>query len=112
MWPSQTKNVNDNVFNRITRVSEAKTLTKHISCNCKCKFNCTTSDSDQKWNSDKCQCECNKYRSCKKDYSWNPNICICENSWFLINTVDNSVIACHAIINVIECLSTNVAKTA
>ena len=26
------------------------------------------------------QCECKNYRKCKKDYSWNPSTCICENS--------------------------------
>ena len=35
---------------------EAKTLTKHISCDCKCRFNSTTCE---------CQCECKKYCTCK-----------------------------------------------
>ena len=38
----------------ITNKNEAKTMTKHISC-------------------DKtCQCECKNYCKCRKDYSWNP----------------------------------------
>ena len=36
--PSKTKDVNGKVFNIITRVNEAKTLVKHISCDCKRKF--------------------------------------------------------------------------
>ena len=41
---------------------EAKTMTKHISCNCKCKFNSATCNSNQKWNNKTCQCECKSYR--------------------------------------------------
>ena len=40
--PSKTKDINVNVFNVITRIYEAKTFLKHISCDCKCKFNSTT----------------------------------------------------------------------
>ena len=38
-----------------------------------------------------CQCECKNYRQCKEDYSWNPSICICENSKYLKSITDNSV---------------------
>ena len=37
--PSITRDINVKVFNVITRINEAKTLIKHISCDCKCKFN-------------------------------------------------------------------------
>ena len=37
--PKETKDINVKVFNMITNKNEAKTMTKHISCNCKCKFN-------------------------------------------------------------------------
>ena len=30
-----------------------------------------------------CQCECKNYCTCKKDYSWNPSTCICENNKYL-----------------------------
>ena len=49
--------INIKVFNMITKINEAKTLVKHISCDCKCKFNSTTCNSNQKWNN-KCQYEC------------------------------------------------------
>ena len=39
---SETKDINIKEFNMITRINEAKTFTKHISCDCKCKFNNTT----------------------------------------------------------------------
>ena len=35
------KRQNVKVFNTITSKNEAKTMTKHISCDCKCKFNRT-----------------------------------------------------------------------
>ena len=40
--PSKTKYVNVKVFNKITRIHDAKTLTKHNSCDCKCNFNSIT----------------------------------------------------------------------
>ena len=38
------------------------------------------------------KCECKNYRKCKKDYSWNSDICICENSKYLKIIADTSVI--------------------
>ena len=35
-----------------------------------------------------------KYRPCKKDYNWNPNICIYENSTYLKSIVDDYVPKC------------------
>ena len=40
--PSETKDVNVEVFNTITKINEAKTLVKHISRDCECKFNSAT----------------------------------------------------------------------
>ena len=51
----------------IINKTEAKTMTKHISCDCKCKFNSTTCNSNQKWNNEKCQCECKSYHKCRKN---------------------------------------------
>ena len=48
--PKETKDINVKAFNKIANKNEAKTMTKHISCDCKCKFNCTTCNSSQKWN--------------------------------------------------------------
>ena len=35
------------VFEMIANKNEAKTMTKHISCDCKCKFNSATCNSNQ-----------------------------------------------------------------
>ena len=70
----------------ITRINEAKTLVKHVSCDCKFRSNSTTCNSNLKWNSDK---KFKKYHTCKKDYNWNPNTGICENSRYLKSIVDN-----------------------
>ena len=48
--PKETKDINVKAFNKIANKNEAKTMTKHISCDCKCKFSCTTCNSSQKWN--------------------------------------------------------------
>ena len=64
----------------ITRINEAKTMVKHISYDFKCKFNSITCNSNEKLNNETCQRECKNYLTCKKDYSWNPSTCICENS--------------------------------
>ena len=52
----------------------------------KCKLRSTT------WN-------CTTY---KKDYSWNPSTCICENDKYLKRFVDDSKIVCDEIIYVID----------
>ena len=68
----------DKKFNMITNIirnkSETKGMTKHISCHCKFTFNSATCKSNQKWNNKAYQCEYKNYRTCKKDYSWNPSI--------------------------------------
>ena len=81
--PKETKDINVKTINMITNKNEAKTMTKHISCDCQCKFNSTTCNSNQKWNNEAFQCECQNYCKCKKDYSWNPSTCICQNSKYL-----------------------------
>ena len=60
---SRAKDVNVKVFNMITRINEAKTLVKCISCDCKCKVNSTTYNSNQKWNNNKFPCECKSYHT-------------------------------------------------
>ena len=39
--PSEIKDLNVKVFNVLTRINEAKTLIKYISCDCKWKFDST-----------------------------------------------------------------------
>ena len=95
----------------ITRIYEAKTLIKHISCDCKYKFNSETCNPNQKWNNDKCQWERKKYRTCKKDYGWKPITCICENSKYLKCIVDDLVIVCDENMNVMDSVSTNMTNT-
>ena len=43
---NKTKYINVKVFNTITNKNEAKTRTKHISCDCKCKFKSTAFNSN------------------------------------------------------------------
>ena len=81
-------------FNMITSKNEAKPMTEHISCDFKCNFNSTVSNLNQKWNNNTCQCECKNYRTCRKDYRWNPSTCIQQeifkkyfSDWILWNYI-------------------------
>ena len=51
------------------------------------------------------------FRSAKKDYSWNPSTCICENSKYLKSMADTSVITCDEIISVMKIVSTKMTNT-
>ena len=63
--PSKIKDINVKVSNMITRINQAKTLVKHVSCDCKCKLNSTHCNSkNRKWDNKTCQCECKNYRTC------------------------------------------------
>ena len=52
----KAKDINMKVFNMITNKNEAKTMTKHISCDSRCLFN-NTCHSNQKWNNETYQYE-------------------------------------------------------
>ena len=54
---------------------------------------------------------CKKYRKCKKDYSWNPSPCICENSKYLISIADTSEIVFYEIISAMDVASTKKTST-
>ena len=58
-----------------------------------------------------CQRECKHYHKCKKDYSWNPSTCICENSKYLKSITKTSVIACDEIVSVMDIISTKMRIT-
>ena len=47
----------------------------------------------------------------KKYYCWHPSTIVCENSWHLKSTVDNSVIEHHEITKMMDVVSTNVENT-
>ena len=48
--PNETNDVDVKVFNMVTKINEAKTMVKHISCDYKCKLDSATLTSNQKWN--------------------------------------------------------------
>ena len=100
------KYINVKAFNMLTNQNEAKTMTKHISCDCKRKFNSTTCNSNQKWSNKTCQCEHKNYHNCKKDYSWNPSISISENGEYLKGIANTSAIEWYEIITAMDIVST------
>ena len=116
----QKYDINIKAFTMIASKYEAKTMTNTNSCYCKWKFSSTTCNSDQNLNNNTCQCESKIYHACKKDYSWNPRICIYENNKYLKSFFDASLTECDEIITVMDNLwtkqtnavATNVASTA
>ena len=96
-FPKETKDIYAKTFNMITNKNEAKAMTEHISCDCKCKFNSTKCNSNQKQNNKTYQCECKTIITYENDYSWNPRICICENSKCLKSIADTY--NCHRYCN-------------
>ena len=92
--PNKTKDINLNVFNLITRITESKTLTTHTSCKCKCQFDGKKCNSYQIWNNYKCRCECKSPRKimCEEGYIWNPATCSCENGRCAKSVIDDSVL--------------------
>ena len=110
-FPEEKTEISVKVFNVIRNKDEAKAVREHISCDCKCKSNSTTCNSKQKWNNKTCKCEWTKYHNYEKDYSWNPSICIRENSKYLKSVVDTSVTKCDTIVIVLNNLSTKKTKS-
>ena len=111
MCYKKTIDVNVKAFDMLKNKNEAKKVTKHISRDYKCKFNSAACNSDQKWNNRTCQWECKIYHKCKKNYSWNPSTCICENSKYLKSIADTSVIKCDEIITVMDVALTKKTNT-
>ena len=95
----------------IANKNKAKTIAKHISRDCKYKFNSTTCNSNKKRNNKTCQCEYKNYYKCKNDYSWIPSTCVRQNSKYLKNIADTSVIECDKIISVMGIASTKITNT-
>ena len=58
-----------------------------------------------------CQCECRHYRKCKKEYSWNPNRCICENRKYLTSIAYTSVIMCDEVLTFMDIASIKMTNT-
>ena len=52
-----------------------------------------------------------KIRTCKKDCSWNPSTCICENGKYLKSIANISVIECDAVISVLDIISIKKTNT-
>ena len=60
------------------------------------------------------KCECKNYRTYKRDYSWNPSTCICQNDKSLKSIADSSVVTCDEIISGMDIVSikmTNIIET-
>ena len=56
------------------------------------------------------QSKCKNYQTCQEDYAWNNSTCCCENSKYLGRIIDDSVIICDEIINIICSVLKNVTR--
>ena len=56
--PDVIKNLNDKVFNLISRTNKTRHLEWHETCKCKCSLDSSVCNNKQRWNEDKCRCEC------------------------------------------------------
>ena len=75
------KNLNEKVFNLMSRTNETRYIKWHEMCKCKCRLNASVCNNKQHWNDGKCMCECKELVDkavCGKGYIWNPSNCECE----------------------------------
>ena len=103
-----TKDVNVKALNMKTRTNEVKTSVQHISMIANVKS--IIQHIIQIKIGIMINANVVMKRMCKKDYSWNPSILVCENNRYLNSFADNSIIACDKIINITDSLSTNVTS--
>ena len=97
---NETEDLNVSVLNKITGITESKTLAKHISDECKSKFDGSKCNSNQKWNNYNCRIESKNpkgHHVCKKDYIWSPATSSCKNDKYLAGIIHDSVITCNKI---------------
>ena len=83
---------------------------KHVSGDCKCKFNGGKCNLNQNWNSDKRRCGCKnstKDHVYKEDYVSNTGISDCEIYTYLKQNVDDLLITCDEIIDLLDTVTIN-----
>ena len=58
--PDVVKNINNTVFNLMSKANEEKHVSWHQTCACKCRLDPSVCNDKQRWNNNKCRCECKK----------------------------------------------------
>ena len=76
-----------------------------------CKFNSTTSIQIKNGILKHVNVKCKKYCKCKKRLQLESSTCFCENSKYLKNIGDISVIACDETVYIMDIASTNMTNT-
>ena len=79
--PDVVKNVNDNVFNLMSRTNEIRHIKWHETFKCKCWLDTSLCNNKQRSNDYKCCCECKELIDkgvCDEGYIWNSSNCECE----------------------------------
>ena len=80
--PDIVRDMNNKVFNLLTRITETRKIVWHEMCKCICRLTSAVCNDRQEWNENKCKCECKEdlvsKLVCDKGYMWNPSTCSCE----------------------------------
>ena len=58
--PGVAKNINDKVFNLMSRTNKKRHIKRHETCKCKCRLDASACNNKQRWNKDMCWSECRK----------------------------------------------------
>ena len=77
-FPNVIKDLNDKVFNLMSRTNETSHIKWHETCKCKCRLDASVWNNKQQWNNDKCKCrgkELIEKGICNKGFIWNPSNC-------------------------------------
>ena len=79
--PDVIKDLNDKVFNLMSRTNETRFIKWHEKCKCECRLNAIICNNKQRGNKNKCRCECKELIGkgiCDKGSIWNSSNCECE----------------------------------
>ena len=79
--PDIMKNLNDKVFNLMSRTNETRFREWQEKCKCECRLDAIVCNNKQRWNKNKCRYDCKELIDdgiCDKGFIWNPSNCECE----------------------------------
>ena len=91
--PDAVKDLNDKVFNLMSRTNETRHIKLYETCKSQCRLDAIVCNNKQRWNKDKCRCECKELIDkgvCDKGYIWNPSNyeCECDKSCDIVEYLD------------------------
>ena len=117
-FPNVIKDLNDKVFNLMSRTNETSHIKWHEICKCKYRLDASVWNNKRRWNNDKCKCrgkELIEKGICNKGYIWNPSSCKfeCDKSCDFGEYLDYEYCKCRKIFvdQLIEQCNENIEET-